>query len=161
MVSKPLYNHIHYKIERFVWLETEKNDLRKDLSKFWKISKQRNRVAEIETEQEEIYSNLKRCKNLAKYHTYSSNKMKSIENWTLLEKLDFDNIEEVEKRLNHWYEQESKKINNASHAYPSRLSEKNKKKINKNALALWKYFKNHGVYPKKHQSSSTNLDNVY
>jgi len=87
--------------------------------------------------------------------------MKSIQDLSLLEKLDFNNIEEVEKRLNKWHEVESNRIMRMMKVYPMALSKKQNKDITKKAVQLWKYIKTHGVQPKRKQSSSTNLDNVY
>ena len=116
----------------------------------------------IVKEQEVIYSNLKKCKNLAKYYIKSSHKMKSIQDLSLLDKLDFDNIEDVENRLNKWHEVESRKIKNMMKNYPFNQTKNQNKDITKKAEQLWKYVKNHGVRSKlKDASSVTNFDNVY
>ena len=155
-LTQPLRNHIHYKIDHFFWLETQKTQLRRD----W-FKNPSDELKKVEKEQEVIYSNLKQCKNLAKYYIKSCNKMKSIQDLSLLDKLDFNNIEEVEKRLNKWHEVESNRIMKMMKVYPMALSKKQNKNITKKAEQLWKYIKSHGVQPKRKHSSSTNLDNVY
>ena len=77
--------------------------------------------------------------------------MKSIQDLSLLDKLDFNNIEEVEKRLNKWHEVESNRIMRMMKVYPMALSKKQNKNITKKAEQLWKYIKTHGVQPKRKQ----------
>ena len=158
-LNKPLRNHINYKIDHFFWLETQKSALR--LQNDW-YTNPGDTLKKVEKEQEVIYSNLKKCKNLAKYYTKSCNKMKTIQDLALLDKLDYNNIEAVEHRLNMWHKIESDKIRGLVKNYPLSVSENQKKTLTKKAEDLWKYLRTHGVYSRKKQSSNTtSFDNVY
>ena len=113
-LSQDLRDHILKKTEQYLTLKQEREILSKNNTySQWYHCTYSNNHNQFESmkrgdEQEDIYENLKCCKNLVKFSKMSALKRSYGEE--TLDNLDFNDFEEVQSRLLKWQKLEKRKI---------------------------------------------------